>query len=147
MTYNNALDASTTGGVINEKLGGLQDDISSVKGTLVQINAQLAALVRLEENHNHTVKAVDRAFKEIGSIKSDLISVEARVTSIEMHMPGLKELRRWVTGGISLALAMLLTAVVGSFISSSRKEDFMYQLILQAKQQPTTPAPPVAKVP
>jgi uncharacterized membrane protein YqjE len=133
------------GGIINEKLGGLQDDMAGVRNTLTSINAQLAALVRLEENHNHTVKAVERSFTEIGNVKADMLETTKRLASIEMHMPGLKELRRWVIGGLAIALCMVISSVISLVISANKKEDFMYQMLL--KKDNPTPVPPVAKVP
>jgi uncharacterized membrane-anchored protein YhcB (DUF1043 family) len=50
-------------------------------------------------------------------------------------MPGLKELRRWVIGGIGICVSMLIGSLVLLAINNNRQQDFMYQMLLQKAQE------------
>jgi len=87
------------------RLAVLEKDRDDFKEVAVEIRNSLQALVRLEERHNETSKALGRAFDA-------LEKHDKRITDIELFMPGLKEMRALVVGGVCLVLSAVGTAII-----------------------------------
>lgn len=75
----------------------LENNHNELKDAVTAIKDSLQSLVRLEAHHTDTRDAIGRAFKELECL-------EARVHTMELDMPGLRELRGWV---ITAALGTL----------------------------------------
>ena len=85
----------------------LERDCDDFKQVVLEIRDSLQALVRLEERHNETSRALARAFESIEKI-------EKRTAEIEQKMPGLLEMRSLIIGGI----CVILTAVGGAVMAT-----------------------------
>ena len=87
----------------------LETNHNELKDAVTAIKDSLQSLVRLEAHHTDTREAIGRAFKEIECM-------EARIHTIELDMPGLRELRGWVItaalGTISIVGIALLYLVI-----------------------------------
>lgn len=112
------------------------EKLTNIEKTMAIVSSQLSSLVRLEEQHNNNSKGIERAFAEIGLHKEDMGVIEDRVQIIEVDMPALKELRRWVIAGLAVAMTMLLGSIVSASINNSRQQEFMHQLLLKQNQNP-----------
>jgi len=65
----------------------------------------LDSQICLEERHNATASAIRRSFDA-------LEKHEKRIADIEVFMPGLKEIRALVVGGVCLVLSAVGTAII-----------------------------------
>jgi len=87
----------------------LETNHNELKDAVTAIKDSLQSLVRLEAHHTDTREAIGRAFKEIECM-------EARIHTIELDMPGLRELRGWcitaALGTISIVGIALLYLVI-----------------------------------
>jgi len=87
------------------RIAVLEKDRDDFKEVAVEIRNSLQALVRLEERHNETSKALTRAFDA-------LEKHETRIAAIETFMPGLKEMRALIVGGACLVLSAVGAALI-----------------------------------
>lgn len=90
--------------VIHWRLDQMSKQLEDVTVAMKEVAKSLTALVRLEENHKMTAERLTS-----GSARME--KIEERLAEIEKAMPGLKELRRWVIGGVLAGLGMMGTAV------------------------------------
>lgn len=108
--------------LIGQMLQVLQSDARDTKVSVEEINKSLQVLTRLEAQHAETRGALQRAFDTIQKVdeKFDgkVSKHDERLQAIEIVMPGLKEMRKWVIGvalgGVTLiflALARLVLKV------------------------------------
>ena len=79
--------------------------IVEIRNSLQAFTENLQALVRLEEKHNETSRATNRAFIAIEN-------VEKRLSTIEQKMPGLSEMRTLLVGGVCFILLAVGTGVL-----------------------------------
>jgi len=84
----------------------LERDCEDFKSVVSEIRDSLQALVRLEERHNETSRALSRAFDAIAAL-------EKRTGDIEKELPPLIEMRKLIIGGV----CMVLVAVGGSILA------------------------------
>lgn len=87
------------------RIAVLERDCDDFKSVVVEIRDSLQALVRLEERHNETSRALTRAFDA-------LEKQEKRIVEIEKFMPGLKETRALIVGGVCLVLSAVGAAII-----------------------------------
>ncbi len=87
------------------RIAVLERDRDDFKEVAVEIRNSLQALVRLEERHNETSKALGRAFDA-------LEKQDKRINDIELFMPGLKEMRALIVGGVCLVLSTVGAAII-----------------------------------
>lgn len=81
--------------------------IVEIRNSLQAVTENLQAIVRLEEKHNETSRAINRSFVA-------LENVEKRVSVIEQKMPGLLEMRTLIVG----AICVVLTGVGGAILAA-----------------------------
>ena len=103
---------SAEGRLLAVQMGALRDDVRDVKDTMREMAKSLEQLVRIEEQQKDMRAAISRAFDEIKIERRKREEVESRVTTIEQAMPGMRELRNWVVGGVIGSLTMLTSAIV-----------------------------------
>ena len=107
---------SAEGRLLAVQMSALRDDLREVKETMRSMASSLEKMVRIEEQQKDMRSSINRAFDEIKIDRSRANEIEARVAAIERTMPGLRELRGWVIGGVLSGLAMMATALVTFFI-------------------------------
>lgn len=83
----------------------LKTVVVEIRNSLQSFSTSLQALVRLEENHGETSRALARAFDAIEK-------VEKRTAGIEQKMPGLLEMRSLIVGAICVVLMAVGAAVL-----------------------------------
>ena len=103
---------SAEGRLLAVQMGALRDDVRDVKDTMRGMAKSLEQLVRIEEQQKDMRSAINRAFDDIKANRIKIDDTGARVSMIEQQLPGLKELRRWVIGGILSGNGMIATAVI-----------------------------------
>ncbi len=91
--------------LIESSLSQMRAEMTRQGDTLVGINESLRTLTRVEEAQIHIKERLSEGSKK-------LTDHEARLLVIEQQMPGLKELRRWVIGGILSGIGMIGIALV-----------------------------------
>jgi hypothetical protein len=96
---------STEALVIQNTLSHLTAETKRNADAVFAINESLRTLTRLEVTHSATLK-------EVQTQAVAILDQEKRLQVIERDMPGLRELRRWVVGGILAGIAMIGTAAV-----------------------------------
>lgn len=86
--------------VLAERLAGLQASIMGLQVTLTNMTSQLGQvpLISRDVQHLNDTLAIQ---------KSQLNALHERVDIVEVEMPGLLELRKWVIAGILAALSMM----------------------------------------
>lgn len=79
--------------------------LDRVEDALVDIAQSLKTLVALEVSHQETRAMVLRAIEAQGRF-------DGRLREIETEMPGLREMRSWVIGGVLSGIGMIAVALV-----------------------------------
>lgn len=130
---------------IDERFKSLNSIIVNLERTIAGLTSRLDVIIRLEEQHVHNSRALDRAFgvikenkeiaeKDVEEIRATsdryFSDLETRIARVEVDMPGLKELRRWVIGGLAVALTTLMGSVVSLDRSNAKQQEFLQQLLL-----------------
>lgn len=90
--------------VLQAYLTTVQSDVSEIKGTLAKLTDAVTGIERLETRQIALVSEIEAARKSQSSF-------EQRIAAIEHDMPGLRELRKWVVGGMVTGIGMMLIAV------------------------------------
>lgn len=94
-----------------------------MEGAITSIAEALKVLSRIDVQQQTTAEAVGRSFAETDSLvrKMDehvkdnelkFSKIDDRLASVDVEMPGLKEMRRWAVTGIVAVLGMLGTSLV-----------------------------------
>lgn len=91
-----------------------------IEGKLDDIGQSLVILARIDERHINIAESLVKVIDTQGLHASRLAAIERsipneldkRLGSIETSMPGLKETRGWVMGGILSGVGMIGLAVV-----------------------------------
>ena len=91
--------------VLDVRVTNLEKVVSRVSEAVESIATSLSSLTRLEERHEYTKQAMERAFTSIG--KQD-----ERITKIELEMPSLKMVRGWVIAGVMGIMGILGVAIL-----------------------------------
>jgi hypothetical protein len=108
---NNRLDlleqrVNSTFNRVEEKLDGISSALQGIvriEERQVQTNTQLSALNTSAREQDSRLREVERAIPE---------NLGKRLASIEVALPGLKELRRWVVVGVVSGVGMIGAAVL-----------------------------------
>ena len=90
--------------ILNMRLDTMQTEMNRIGEAAVEISQSLQVLSRLEQGHQGIL---DRLKDGAERFKSH----ESRLQTIEVHMPALIELRKWVIGGILAGLGMVGVAI------------------------------------
>ncbi len=129
--------------VIENKLSNLADKLTDLDGrftnlqkSVTSIEASLVLLVRLEERHSNSQAAIDRAFKAQASLSEEIDALKETVSAIQHDLPGLKELRKWVIGGVAFGVTTLIGALISNNIAAAKQQDGIYQLIQKQAVKP-----------
>lgn len=102
---------SAEGRLLAVQMGALRDDVKEVKETMREMARSLEQLVRIEEQQKDMRSAIGRAFDEMKAERVKREELEARVAVVEKSMPGMNEMRKWLIGGVTSGIALLLAAV------------------------------------
>ena len=110
---------------VEQEQGEMREVIFSLKESQQAISNSLERLVRLEERHVETREALTRAFTQverhaqmIHEVRMQIpANLEERLRKIEQDMPGLIEMRRWVTAGVMSVVGLIGAGLIGLLIS------------------------------
>ena len=102
----------------------MREVITSLRESQQSISNSLERLVRLEEQHVETREALSRAFAAIEKLAMNSheiklqipSSLEPRLRAVEMQMPGLLELRRWLVAGVMSVVGLIGCGLIGLLI-------------------------------
>ena len=119
----------------------MREAIGEIRDGIREIAANTGKLAVLEERHAETRDGLVRAFDQIEalriskcessacrSIDDRVRSVEGRIPerledrlmSIEVDLPALKEVRKWVVAGISVVVGAVVVAVIGLVVMAPK---------------------------
>lgn len=106
---------------VEQEQGEMREVIMSLKESQQSISNSLERLVRLEERHIETREALSRAFAQIERHAQMIHEVrlripeelEKRLRLVEQDMPGLVEMRRWMTAGVMSIVGLIGAGVIG----------------------------------
>lgn len=90
--------------VINVRLDSLVDSVARMANAFEEMQKQMHVLTALKVQQDHITQQLTAGATTMGKH-------EERISTIEKDMPGLKELRRWVVGGVLAGLGMMGTAL------------------------------------
>lgn len=114
--------------VLHSKLENVQEELKRMGAAMSQISESLQILARLEQGHSGILERLrDGAarFKE----------QDARISAIEQTMPGLKELRVWVIGGVLGGASMLGVALLKLVLVDPQSQATSQQVVISATVQ------------
>lgn len=111
--------------LVEQEQTEMREVIFSLKESQQSISNSLERLVRLEERHVETREALTRAFTQIErhaqmihEVRMQIpANLEERLRKIEQDMPGLIEMRRWVTAGVMSVVGLIGAGLIGLLIS------------------------------
>lgn len=98
--------------ILEHRVGTVETAISEIRDAVTAIARGVDTLASLEVRHAETRSALERAFAAIAKAEQEATDLESRVRAVEIAMPGLKEVRAWVIGGILAVVGILGTAVL-----------------------------------
>lgn len=109
---------------VEQGQGEMREVILSLKDSQHAISNSLERLVRLEEQHVANREAIARAFSAIEKIATGMhglrmqvpTNLDPRLREIEENMPGLIEMRRWMTAGVISVVGLIGAAIIGGII-------------------------------
>jgi len=90
---------------LERRLTRVEDAVVEIRESTKQIATAVQQLALLEAHHAETRSGLTRAFAAIKE-QND------RLMAIEVHMPGLKELRKWVISGVLAVCGTVGLAIV-----------------------------------
>lgn len=90
--------------LLEVRLGFIQDNTADLRATLHSIVDKLQVLPAMQQ-------AQQNIQVELQKGTALMADHEKRIQQVERDMPGLKELRRWVIGGVLAGLGMVGTAL------------------------------------
>lgn len=114
--------------VLHSKLENVQEELKRMGASIHAISESLQILARLEQGHSGILERLrDGAarFKE----------QDARISVIEQTMPGLKELRVWVIGGVLGGASMLGVALLKLVLVDPQSQATSQQVVISATVQ------------
>lgn len=103
---------SAEGRLLAVQLSALREDFKEVKETMRGVARSLEQLVRIEEQQKDMRAAIGRAFDDIKGNRQKHDELESRVGLVEQAMPGMKEMRNWLIGGILTLISLFTSAVI-----------------------------------
>lgn len=87
-------------GVLLARLEQMQGDLVDMKSALRELTAAVGRLAVIEEKQSNTAATLERAFTALKKVEDRNEKMDLRVKALEVEMPGLKEVRAWVIGGV-----------------------------------------------
>lgn len=99
-------------GVLLARLEQMQGDLVDMKSALRELTAAVGRLAVIEEKQSNTAATLERAFTALQKVEDRNEKMDLRVKAIELAMPGLKEIRRWVIGGVTAIVGLVGLGVV-----------------------------------
>jgi hypothetical protein len=90
--------------VLNAYIASLKEDFVGMREQLASIVESLQVLARVEQRQLTMIA-------ELSKKDDNDRDIERRISVIEQVMPGLKELRAWVVGGMVTGVTMMLISV------------------------------------
>jgi len=94
--------------VIECRLGTLEASVTEIKSAVSSIDKSLQKLTSLEERHQETRDALNRAFTQIEDH-------EVRIRHVEKEAPVTKLVRNWIIAGITGLIGMVALVLVSKF--------------------------------
>jgi len=98
--------------VLAEALAGLKEDVNDIKGTMKLMTDAVSKLTAVEQRQSDQSERIGDAYKAL-AVMGDRVGV------IEIAMPGLKELRRWVVAGMVAGVSMMFVSVISLVLRPS----------------------------
>ena len=83
----------------------IRQDMARQTNSIESISRSLQVLTRLEEGHSQIME-------KITVVGAETRAHETRLQAIERDMPGLREVRRWVIGGVLAGIGMMGMSLV-----------------------------------
>jgi hypothetical protein len=102
--------SSHEGKLLASILEGQGRQLARIDDTLTQVSKILENLGRLEERQAETTRAIERAFEAIAD-------KDTRLKVVEIEVPSLKEVRRWVITGVLSTIGILVVGLANGTIT------------------------------
>lgn len=101
MTESNAPDMS----LLSHRLDTLHTDVGEMKTAMKELTTAITKLALIEERQAHAASAQERAFAVLSKL-------EARVASLETHMPSNARVSVWLDRAMWAAIGLLAMMLV-----------------------------------
>lgn len=95
--------------ILNTKLDAVASTLGEVRAKVDDFSSAIVVQARLEERQTQASEAIARAF---GTIAEH----QAQLDTLQRALPPLVETRRWVIGGVGLAVSAVLAAIVKTVV-------------------------------
>lgn len=97
-----------------QRVERIEQRVDTLVPAVEKISECLERLVRLEERHSETREALNRVAVDISKVQDMVTDIrlhlpdnlDKRLHQIEVTIPGLVEMRRWVVAGVLSALGL-----------------------------------------
>lgn len=110
--------------VLAVKIDALKQDVGEMRSSVGAMARSMEALVRLEEQQRDMRGAVQRAFDELKAESGKREELAREITNIKSELPGYRELRRWVIGGVLAGVGMMAAALISLLIVDPMKRGY-----------------------
>lgn len=100
-------------GIIGHRLDCVERAVEKIAEAVQEIAKSTNQLAQLEIRHAETRDGLERAFDEIAGLQRTDKEIDARIKTVEVEMPGLKETRGWVLRAMLALCCAVGLAVVG----------------------------------
>ena len=98
------------------EFSALREDIGELRAAMNKVADALIGLARLEEKHNNSARAIERAFIDINKVDIKADALDLRVKNMEIAQPSNNKTSEWVEKlliGAACVLAMFVLKKMG----------------------------------
>lgn len=99
--------------VLEHRVSVVEGAVDRIADAVQEIAKSTSMIAALEARHAETRDGLERAFTEIAKLESADEKKGERITAIEIDMPGLREMRKYIVSGVIGIVGIVGTAIVG----------------------------------
>lgn len=104
---------STNLSVLEHRVSVVESALETIAEAVKEIARNTTQIAQIEARHEETRNGLNRAFIEIDAINTEAKGVSSRITAVEIDMPGLREMRKYVVTAVVGIVSMVGVAVIG----------------------------------
>ena len=99
--------------VLEHRVSVVENALETIAEAVTEIARNTTQIAKIEARHEETRNGLNRAFIEIDSTNTDAKAISARVAAVEIDMPGLREMRKYVVLAVAGVVSMVGATMIG----------------------------------